>query len=163
VIAKALSATLAALIQATLLLVVLAVFGFLSREISVGLLIIGLIGTAFACASLGLLVAAFTQTLDNYATLMNFVIFPVFFLSGSLYPVQQLPLPLHLVATFNPYTHGVDLLKHATSSAPDFSVAFDLAVIVGFSAIALTIACVRFSRETANEPLIHRLARNRAD
>jgi ABC-2 type transport system permease protein len=163
VIAKALSATLAALIQAALLLVVLAVFGFLSREMSVGLLIVGLIGTAFACASLGLLVAAFTQTLDNYATLMNFVIFPVFFLSGSLYPVQQLPLPLHWIATFNPYTHGVDLLKHAVSSAPDFSVAFDLAVIVGFSAIALTIACVRFSRDTANEPLIHRLARNRAD
>jgi len=169
VIAKALSATLAALIQAALLLVLLAILGYLSLQTSVPLLLAGLVGTAFACASLGLLVAAFSKTLDNYATLMNLVIFPVFFLSGSLYPVQQLPPALHWVATLNPYTHGVDLLKHAALSspagaaAPDFSVAFDLAMIIGFSALALTIACVRFSRDEANEPLIHRLARNRAD
>jgi ABC-2 type transport system permease protein len=169
VIAKALSATLAALIQAALLLVLLGFLGYLSVHTSIPLLVAGLVGTAFVCASLGLLVAAFSKTLDNYATLMNLIIFPVFFLSGSLYPVQQLPLALHLVASINPYTHGVDLLKHAAVSSPsaplaaDFSIAFDLAVIVGFSAIALTIACVRFSRDAANEPLIHRLARNRAE
>jgi ABC-2 type transport system permease protein len=169
VIAKALSATLAALIQAGLLLILLAVLGYLSFDLSAPLLIAGLVGTAFTCASLGLLVAAFSRTMDNYATLMNLVIFPLFFLSGSLYPVQHLPDALRLVATVNPYTHGVDLLKHSAVSAhpgsfgPDFSVAFDLAVIGAFSAVALTVACVRFSRDAANEPLIHRLARNRVD
>jgi ABC-2 type transport system permease protein len=47
--------------------------------------------TSFACAGIGMLTAAFSRTLDNFAATMNFVIFPVFFLSGALYPVQTLP------------------------------------------------------------------------
>ena len=90
VLAKALGATASALLQALLLLVILALLGYLSRQMSIPLLAAGLLGTALACSSLGMLVAAWSRTLDNYATMMNLVIFPVFFLSGSLYPVQHL-------------------------------------------------------------------------
>jgi ABC-2 type transport system permease protein len=168
VVAKALGAMVSALIQAAMLLVVLALLGYLSSGLSIGLLLAGLLGTALVCASLGMLVAAWSRTLDNFATMMNLVIFPVFFLSGSLYPVQQLPAALKVIATINPYTHGVDLLKHsgvsAASSAPgaDFSIAFDVAMIVGFSAVALAIAAMRFSRDAAHEPLVHRLTRKGA-
>ncbi|HZF26544.1 MAG TPA: ABC transporter permease [Steroidobacteraceae bacterium] len=166
VLAKALGATCAALLQALLLLVILGLLGYLSAQVSLLLLVAGLLGTALACSSLGMLVAAFSRSLDNYATMMNLVIFPVFFLSGSLYPVQQLPDVLRLVAALNPYTYGVDLLKHAAIAGPavsqgaDFTVVLDLAVLIGFSVIALGIAAARFSRDTANEPLVHRLANN---
>jgi ABC-2 type transport system permease protein len=169
VIAKALGATLAALVQALMLLVVLALLGYVSGQVSIGLLAIGLLGTALACASLGMLISTWSRTLDNYATMMNLVIFPVFFLSGSLYPVQELPSGLRLVATLNPYTYGVDLLKHAVVAGPevaaaaDFAVEFDLAVLIAFSATALTVAGLRFSRDAANEPLLHRLARKQSD
>ncbi len=56
---------------------------------------------------------------------MNFVIFPVFFLSGALYPAQTLPTVLKQVARLNPFTYGVDFLKHAilpASTVHDFSV-----------------------------------------
>jgi ABC-2 type transport system permease protein len=163
-LAKALGATLSALIQALLLLVVLGLLGLVSAELSIPLLAAGLLATALACASLGMLVAAWSRTLDNYAALMNLVIFPVFFLSGSLYPVQQLPTALRLVATLNPYTYGVDLLKHASIAGPsvvsgaDFGVGLDLAVLSGFSVAALAVASIRFSRDAAHEPLVHRLA-----
>ena len=163
-LAKALGATLSALIQALMLLVVLGLLGLVSAELSIPLLAAGLLATALACASLGMLVAAWSRTLDNYAALMNLVIFPVFFLSGSLYPVQQLPTALRLVATLNPYTYGVDLLKHASIAGPsvvsgaDFGVGLDLAVLSGFSVAALAIASIRFSRDAAHEPLVHRLA-----
>jgi ABC-2 type transport system permease protein len=107
-----------------------------------------------------MLAAAFTKTLDNFAALMNFVIFPVFFLSGSLYPITQLPPWLRTVATLNPYTYGVDLLKHALLTgvegrfAPEFSVGLDVAVLVGFTIAAVTIACVRFSGEAAFDSVI---------
>jgi ABC-2 type transport system permease protein len=165
-VAKALGATLSALVQAAMLLVLLALLGYLSPQVSIPLLVLGLVGTALACASLGMLVAAWSRTLDNYATMMNLVIFPVFFLSGSLYPVQQLPTALRLIATLNPYTYGVDLLKHAAvagpavASAADFQIGLDLAILVGFSVAALTVAGVRFSRDAASEPLVHRLARS---
>jgi ABC-2 type transport system permease protein len=161
VLAKAAGATLVALVQGLALIVVLAVLGFIHPPGSVVLMIAGLIGTALACASLGMLIAAWSGSVDNFATLMNLVIFPVFFLSGSLYPVERLPPVLRLVASVNPYTHGVDLLRHAEfagAGGAGFSAGVDLAVLVGFSAVALGLAAVHFSSSSANEPLVRRLA-----
>ena len=169
VIAKLIAAALVAAIQALALLVVLGVLGYLRGDVSFLLLAAGIVVTAFACAGIGLLVAAFSRTLENFATVMNFVIFPVFFLSGSLYPVHTLPAGLRAVAMANPYTYGVDLLRHAfpTNTAAgfraDFPVALDLAVLALFTAGALALACWRFSREAAHEPLVRSLMRKGAD
>ena len=167
VIAKMLSAALAAILQAGLLLILLAILGYLDSRTHFGLLALGLLATSAACAGIGMLVAAFTRTLDNFAAIMNFVIFPVFFLSGSLYPVSQLPAALKVVALLNPYTYGVDLLKHAvlgilpSSMGADFSLTTDIAVLVAFTAMALLISSWRFSRESAYEPMIRMLTGKR--
>lgn len=107
--------------------------GYLGAHVSVLLLVIGMIATAVACASLGMTLATLIGNLENYAVMMNLVIFPVFFLSGSLYPVESLPMYLRGVL-INPFAYGVDLLKHAMlllgSSAlggPDFRPLVDLA------------------------------------
>jgi ABC-2 type transport system permease protein len=168
VLAKTLSATLAAVVQSLLLLAILGVLGYLRGPVSISVFALGLLGTAFASASLGILAAAWSRSLDNYATMMNFMIFPVFFLSGSLYPVQQLPEFLRVVTMLNPYTHGVDLLKHSgigADGAPqaDFGIGLNVAMLLAFSVAALAVACVRFSRAAANEPLVHRLARKHTD
>ena len=169
VVAKTLSAALAAILQAGLLLILLAVLGYLDSRTHFGLLALGLLATSAACAGIGMLVAAFTRTLDNFAAIMNFVIFPVFFLSGSLYPVSQLPAALKVVALLNPYTYGVDLLKHAVlgilpaSMGADFSLTTDIAVLVAFTAVALLISSWRFSRESAYEPMIRMLTGKRND
>src|SRR5258708_12608114 len=105
-----------------------------------GLLAVALIATSAACAGIGMLVAAFTRTLDNFAAIMNFVIFPVFFLSGSLYPVSHLPAALKVAALVNPYTYGVDLLKHAVlgvlppGMGPDFPTSPPLPLFASFTA-----------------------------
>ena len=69
----------------------MAICGYVGSEVSLVLLVLGLVATALACASLGIVIAVWSSTLDNFAVVMNFVIFPVFFLSGALYPVQKLP------------------------------------------------------------------------
>jgi len=126
-----------------------------------------LLATSATCAGIGILVAAFTRTLDNFAAIMNFVIFPVFFLSGSLYPVIRLPMALKAVALVNPYTYGVDLLKHAvlgvlpSGLGADFAASTDLAVLAGFTTAALLVASWRFSRESAYEPMIRILTGKR--
>jgi ABC-2 type transport system permease protein len=161
VIVKTLSAVVAALLQAAMLLVLLALLGYLRfTSIDLTLLVAGMVLVPFACAGIGMLAAAFTKTLDNFAAVMNFVIFPVFFLSGSLYPITQLPPWLKVVAMLNPYTYGVDLLKHALLGgiegrfAPEFAVGLDIAVLAGFTLAAVTVACVRFSSETAFDSVI---------
>jgi len=167
VVAKMLSAALAAILQASLLLILLAVLGYLDAQTRFGLLALGLVATSAACAGIGMLVAAFTRTLDNFAAIMNFVIFPVFFLSGSLYPVSHLPTALKAVALVNPYTFGVDLLKHAvlgvlpSGMGADFAISTDIAVLAGFTAVALVVASWRFSRESAYEPMIRILTGKR--
>lgn len=169
VLAKIIGAAIAAIIQALLLLALLWVLGFLKDGISAPLLILALVSTSLACAGVGMLIAAWTPTLENYAVIMNLVIFPMFFLSGALYPVQHLPDVLRWIAGINPYTYGVDLLKHATlTQAPagfgtDFTVATDVAVLVAFTIAATIVACWRFSRDTAYEPLVHKLSKAHAD
>jgi ABC-2 type transport system permease protein len=150
VVARTLGAALVAIAQALLLLALLAAFGYVHADWSFALLAAGLVATALAAASLGMLVAVWTRSLDNFAVMMNFVIFPVFFLSGALYPIQGLPPWLRAAATLNPFSYGVDLLKHAagagrTDFVPDFPVAVDLAVLLGFVVVATALACLRFS------------------
>lgn len=167
IVAKTLSAALAGMVQAVLLLVVLAALGFLSWKTSYALLAAGILMTALSCAGIGILVAAFTRTLDNFAAIMNFVIFPVFFLSGALYPIENLPVALKVVAMLNPFTYAVDLLKHAllgaqsAASGSELGVGVDFLVTAGFTLLAIALASWRFSREQAYEPLIHILTGKR--
>ena len=164
VLAKMVSAALAAIVQAALLIVLLLLLGFFGKETNWLLLAAAIPATSFACAGIGMLTASFARTLDNFAATMNFVIFPVFFLSGALYPVQTLPAILKQAAMINPYTYGVDLLKHAILPAtanPDFGLPLDIAVLAGFSIVALLIASWRFSQEAAYEPMIRVLAGKR--
>jgi ABC-2 type transport system permease protein len=167
VVAKTLAAALAGLIQAALLLVLLAALGFLSWAMNYPLLLLGILVTSLTCAALGILVSAFTRTLDNFAAIMNFVIFPVFFLSGALYPVAHLPLALKTVAMLNPFTYCVDLLKHAmlvplaAGSASELHLGLDLLASVGFTLLGVIVASWRFAREESYAPLIRVLAGKR--
>ncbi len=158
VLAKTVAAAIVALVQAAMLLVLLGLLGWLDRRISFGVLVCGLAGTALASASLGSLIAAWSGTLENFAGMMNFALFPVFFVSGSLYPVERLPPVLRFVASVNPFTHGVDLLRHALHAGPAFSVLLDAGVLGGFSMAAVTVAAMRFSGAAAGELRVRRLA-----
>lgn len=161
VIAKVVAAAAVALLHALLLLVILVLLGYAGRGTDWALLALALLATSFVCAGIGMVAASFTRTLDNFAGVMNFVIFPLFFLSGALYPVRDLPAVLRWIASANPFTHGVDLLKHAmlprAAMGADFSIGVDIAVLVCAIVLAVALASWRFSQESAYEPMIHML------
>jgi ABC-2 type transport system permease protein len=167
VLAKLLSAALTAILQAVLLLIVLAPLGFLDARMDWLLLLIGLVVGGLTCASIGVLTAAFSRTIENFAAVMNFVIFPVFFLSGALYATRDLPFVLHVVARFNPFTQVVDILKHAmleplgAQPGAELPLGADLLHAVSFMLIALAVASWRFSQEARYEPLVQSLAGKR--
>jgi len=153
VLSKLIAATLTAMVQAILLLLLVLAMGLISVKIALNLLLPALL-TAICCAAIGGLIAVYSKSIDNFAVIMNFFIFPVFFLSGALYPVNQLPDYLHYIVVVNPFSYGVDLLKHAVPNvSTDFSVMTDVAVLIGFSTVAILIACWQFSRESIHEPL----------
>lgn len=159
VLSKLIAATLTAMVQAGLLLILLLILGLIDIEIAM-MLVLPAVITAICCAAIGGLIAVWSKSIDNFAVIMNFFIFPVFFLSGALYPVNQLPEFLRYIVIINPFSYGVDLLKHAVPNvATDFSVITDILVLIGFSSVAIVIACWRFSRESVHEPLFHRVSK----
>jgi ABC-2 type transport system permease protein len=159
VLSKLIAATLTAMVQAILLLMLLVILGLISVKIAVFLLPAAVL-TAICCAAIGGLIAVWSKSIDNFAVIMNFFIFPLFFLSGALYPVSQLPEFLRYVVLVNPFSYGVDLLKHAVPNVnTDFSILTDIAVLICFSVAAILIACWQFSRESVHEPLFHRAAK----
>lgn len=162
VLAKLAAAAAAALVQALVLVLILAVLGYLPAATRWAWLAVALVMTSLACAGLGMLAASFSRSLDNFAGIMNFVIFPVFFLSGSLYPVRELPVLLYWVAAANPYSYGVDLLKHALLPGAEFPAGADIAVLAAAASGAAGIASWRFSREATYEPAIHPVIRGQA-
>jgi ABC-2 type transport system permease protein len=162
VLSKLIAATLIAVVQAILLLLILFILQFVSIDIILSLLFPILL-TAVCCAAIGGLIAVWSKTLDNFSVMMNFFIFPTFFLSGALYPVNQLPEFLRHVVLVNPFSYGVDLLKHSVPNIDtDFTVSTDIAVLASFSIIAITITCWRFSCTSVHEPLFHRITKNKS-
>jgi ABC-2 type transport system permease protein len=75
-----------------------------------------LILTGLLLGALGMLISSVVKQLENFAGVMNFVIFPMFFASSALYPLWRVressPL-LYYVCQFNPFTHAVELIRFA--------------------------------------------------
>jgi ABC-2 type transport system permease protein len=66
--------------------------------------------------ALGLLLSSFIKQLENFAGVMNFVIFPMFFMSTALYPIWKLKESselLHTLAKYNPFSQAVELIRFA--------------------------------------------------
>jgi len=72
--------------------------------------------TGIMLGALGLLIASLVKQLENFAGVMNFVIFPMFFLSSALYPIWKMRESSDLLATlcqWNPFTHAVEAIRFA--------------------------------------------------
>ncbi len=75
-----------------------------------------LIVAGLMLGALGLFLSSFIRQLENFAGVMNFVIFPMFFLSSALYPLWKMAESsalLHDICAANPFTHGVEFIRYA--------------------------------------------------
>jgi ABC-2 type transport system permease protein len=98
-------------------------------------------------AMLGLLIAARLRSVENFAGIINVVLFPLLFLSGALYPTAGLPPLLLALARANPVTYAVDLLRHALGQPAERVASVDLAVVIGTAVVAFAITAVLFDPE----------------
>jgi ABC-2 type transport system permease protein len=161
VLGKTISSTLLAAFFGIVLSVLVLVFDIDVRLPSY----LGFVGavllTALAISSLGMLAAACIRKLEDFAVAMNFVIFPMFFLSGALYPADNLPGFLQPLVRINPLTYGVDLMRstlladeRATLSPVQFGATADIAFLVVFSIVCLALAARRFGSEEHLAPML---------
>jgi ABC-2 type transport system permease protein len=99
-----------------------------------------LILSGLMMGALGLVLSSAIRQLENFASVMNFVIFPMFFASSALYPlwrVKEASLWLYYVCEANPFTHAVELIRFALYSKLE---PVSAVVLVATTAVFLTLA-----------------------
>lgn len=96
---------------------------------------------------LGLLVASRLRSVENFAGVINIVLFPLLFVSGALYPTEGMPAPLRALARVNPVTYQVDLMRHAFGQPTEFSVQADLVAQALAIVLAFGLTAVLFDPE----------------
>ncbi|VAW37144.1 Efflux ABC transporter, permease protein [hydrothermal vent metagenome] len=148
---KLLSGTALSLFQGMMLLIVAPLIGV---KIGIGdivamVFLVSLV--SFSLTSLGLFIAAHLKSLEGFNVIMNFLILPMFFLSGALYPVRHLPTPLRLATYINPLSYGIDAFKHVLLPgggrlSPEFPLAFDIIFVSVFAAVMMALSARAFSR-----------------
>jgi ABC-2 type transport system permease protein len=86
--------------------------------------------------ALGVIVAARMKSFEGFGSVVNFIIQPIFFLSGALYPIAGLPRALRAVVLVNPMSYVVDAVRGLCLGVHHFPIALDVAVAV-LAALAL--------------------------
>lgn len=124
-----------AFLQGVLVLLVSMAIGF--RPYSLPLTLVALVIMAMLAISITALGAALGSIIDNmpgFQAVNNFIIFPLYFLSSALYPLDTAPPVMRAIATFNPLSYAVDALRGALINQSHFGLATDF--------VALTITMV---------------------
>jgi ABC-2 type transport system permease protein len=101
---------------------------------------------AFACTSLGIVIAARMTSFEGFGVISNFVIMPMFFLSGAMFPIDNLPHWISFIIRLNPLTYGVDILRWMTLGIKIFPVYADFLFLVIFSFVMVSIVVFEFSK-----------------
>jgi ABC-2 type transport system permease protein len=146
-----------AMFQALIILVLAPVVGIrLSWDqilILIGLmLLLAAVMTAF-----GILIAARQRTMEGFQMIMQFLLMPMFFLSGALFPLRGVPLWMDALSTIDPVTYGVDPLRQVAlrESVPQQAlqalslhpIATDVAVMIVLGLVFLVPAVWLFSKQ----------------
>ncbi len=113
---KLMGSTAISVLQVYAFLAIAAAFGITMPTLGYVTALPALIVAGVMLGALGLLLSSFIKQLENFAGVMNFVIFPMFFLSSALYPLWKMAESselLYTICALNPFTHAVELIRFA--------------------------------------------------
>jgi ABC-2 type transport system permease protein len=83
---------------------------------------------------------------EGFNLVSSFLVFPLFFLSGALFPLTNLPPWLKVFTTLNPVTYAVDGMRGTLLGTSAFPVTLDFGILLAFSTVMIAIGSVAFSR-----------------
>ena len=136
-----------AMIQGTLVLAVCLAVGFRPHSLAalpLAILFMALIAVVFA--SLGTAIGSTLRDMQGFQLIMNFLVLPIFFLSGALYPLNNLPRPLAAATRLDPLTYGVDGIRGALIGLSQIGPLIDFAVLLVVAGAFLALGARAFAR-----------------
>ena len=111
VLGKAAGASLVALAQTAVRLLPARAFGITPGPLTLAMLLVAVAELSLAVAGLGILVASRMRSQQSFQVVMQLLLFPLLFLSGAFFPVNNLPAWLGFVVRCNPVTYGIDAIR----------------------------------------------------
>jgi ABC-2 type transport system permease protein len=96
--------------------------------------------------SLGLIFASRMKDMQGFGIIINFIIFPLFFLSGALFPMANFPWIVRVISYADPLTYGVDGLRGCFIGSSTLAVPVDFAIMAAFSLVMLFFGAYFFEK-----------------
>jgi ABC-2 type transport system permease protein len=146
-IGRTLGGATVAMIQGLIVLCLSFLLGFRIEHIllfPVAILAMFLIAILFT--SIGTAIGSLLSDMQGFQLIMNFLVMPLFFLSGALFPLQGLPQVLQIITFCDPLSYGVDALRGSFNSNAHFALSFDLLILATLSAVVVAIGAYLFSK-----------------
>ncbi len=101
---------------------------------------------ALVFAGLGTAIGSRLQDIQGFQLIMNFLVMPIFFLSGALFPLEHLPRALGAITSADPLSYGIDGLRGTLIGLSHFGLLTDLAVLTAVAVVLLGIGSYMFSK-----------------
>lgn len=146
-IGRTLGGATVAMLQGFIVFIITLLVGFRPESIlmiPVAFVIMFLIAVLFT--ALGTAIACVLSDFQGFQLIMNFLVMPMFFLSGALFPLEGLPTALAIITRIDPLTYGVDALRGALINAAHFSMFLDIGVLLGVTLLCLLAGSYLFKR-----------------
>ncbi len=149
VFAKMLASSVTALLEVSVVLLVAPLLGARIDPLGALLAIPLLLAFGMAVSALGITVASRMKTFEGFGGIVNFLIQPIFFFSGALYPLEDLPPALAAVVQVNPMSYAVDATRGLCVGVHHFPIWVDAGVVLVTLAALAMLAVRSFSRMQA--------------
>ena len=146
-VGRTLGGATVAVIQGTLILVICLIAGFRPHHwLAIPLSFLFVVMIAFVFAALGMAIGSVIKDMQGFQLVMNFLVMPIFFLSGALFPLANLGRVMDVITKVDPLTYGVDGLRGALINNWYFNLTIDVALLVAIGALFLSAGAYLFSR-----------------
>jgi len=136
-----------AFIQGAMVFVVCLIAGF--RPASLAMVPVALLFMALICivfSALGTAIGSSLQSMQAFPIVMNFLVMPIFFLSGALFPLNGLPVGMAVATRLDPLTYGIDGLRGAFIGVSHLGTGLDILVLVAVAALFMGLGAYAFAR-----------------
>jgi len=152
-IGKVIGGATDSMIQVLILLILGTIFGAIGLIPGLQLTIYSFLGalvilfiTTTALVSIGLIIGSQMESPEGFQLISSFVIFPIFFLSGALFPINNLPIWLAPFTLLDPVTYAVDALRNVILGSSQFTLFHDMGIIIAFTAVIIAIGTYAFKK-----------------
>lgn len=146
VVGKCIGTATTTMVQATLIFLIIVLLG---GKMSIYMLPVVwpvMFFVALLFVSIGVLIGSLLKNVESFQLIMNFVVQPMFFLSGALFPLNQLPTWLQIITYIDPMTYAVEVMRYLLAGVSSFSIYISVGALFIFTLIFFSLATWAFNR-----------------